>query len=91
MEMYHPQLVNELTAELQMPNPWQHEQMRKELPRLLAALRKELHNDHLTITVSLAEYSQEQMATTAEEKYKLMTESNPLLATLKEKLDLVID
>ena len=36
-------------------------------------------------------FNQEQMAFTAEEKYKLMVEQNPMLSQLKEKLDLQID
>ncbi|MCR5049991.1 MAG: DNA polymerase III subunit gamma/tau [Paludibacteraceae bacterium] len=91
LENYMPELTDEVTAEVQMPNPWQQQEMRKALPGLLAELRKELHNSQLNIQVTLAEYGEEQMAFTAEEKYKLMVESNPLLATLKETLDLQID
>ena len=86
-----PRLIDTNTAEIQMPNPWQLDQMRKALPSLLMQLRKTLHNNELTIHVVQAEYSQEQMAFTAEEKYALMTEQNPALAQLKEQLDLQID
>ena len=44
--------------------------------------------------VSMSEFSKElinELAFTAEEKYKLMVEQNPALAQLKEKLDLQID
>ena len=91
IETYMPVLTDATTAEVQMPNPWQQQEMRKALPQLLAQLRKELHNNQLNIQITLAEFGEEQMAFTAEEKYKLMVESNPLLATLKEKLDLQID
>ena len=91
IETYMPVLTDATTAEVQMPNPWQQQEMRKALPQLLAQLRKELHNNQLTIQITLAEFGEEQMAFTAEEKYKLMVESNPLLTTLKEKLDLQID
>ena len=74
-----------------MPNPWQMDQMKKAIPALVTELRKTLHNDRLTIRLVQAEFTQEQMAFTAEEKYKLMTQSNPELALLKEKLDLQID
>jgi hypothetical protein len=50
-----------------------------------------LHNSHLTLKLVQAEYKQEDMAFTAEEKYALMAEQNPALAELKEKLDLQID
>ena len=91
MENYMPHLTDEQTAEIQMPNPWQMDQMRKALPSLLTQLRRTLHNDHLQITVIQAEFNQEQMAFTAEEKYKLMADANPVLAQLKERLDLVLD
>ena len=86
-----PLMVNDLTAEIQMPNPWQMAEMRKALPTLLRQLRAALHNDHLEIQLVQAEFNQEQMAFTAEEKYKLMVEQNPVLTQLKEKLDLQID
>ena len=91
IENYSPSMVDETTAEIQMPNPWQLDQMRAALPTLLRQLRMALHNSQLTIRLVLAEYDREQMAFTAEEKYALMTEANPVLAGLKEKLDLQID
>ena len=91
IESYVPRLLDEQTAEIQMPNPWQMTQMRKAMPELARQLRAALHNDHLHIQLVQAEYSQEQMAFTAEEKYKLMVEQNPALAQLKERLDLQID
>ena len=91
IENYMPLMVNDLTAEIQMPNPWQMTEMKKALPTLLRQLRAALHNDHLEIQLVQAEFNQEQLAFTAEEKYKLMVEQNPALAQLKEKLDLQID
>ena len=91
IETYIPHIVEENTAEIQMPNPWQLDQMRNALPTLLAQLRRTLHNKQLTIRLVLAEYDRVQMAYTAEEKYAVMAEQNPVLATLKENLDLQID
>jgi DNA polymerase-3 subunit gamma/tau len=91
IENYMPLMVNDLTAEIQMPNPWQMTEMRKALPNILQQLRSALHNDHLEIQLVQAEFNQEQMAFTADEKYKLMVEQNPALSLLKEKLDLQID
>ena len=82
---------DEQTAEIQMPNPWQLAQIRKVMPELARQLRAALHNDRLHIQLVQAEFTQEQMAFTAEEKYKLMVEQNPALAQLKERLDLSID
>ena len=91
IENYTPKLVNSVTAEIQMPNPWQMSEMRKALPGLMSQLRQTLHNNHLQLQLVQAEFSQEQMAFTAEEKYKLMAEQNPALVQLKERLDLQID
>ena len=91
IETYIPRLIDEHTAEIQMPNPWQMAQMRKVMPELAQQLRSALHNDQLHVQLIQAEYSQEQMAFTAEEKYKLMVEQNPALSQLKDRLDLTID
>ncbi len=91
IEMYIPQLIAEHKAQIQLPNPWQLEQMRKAMPTLAKELRAALHNDHLQIQLVQAEYNEEQMAFTAEEKYAVMAEQNPALARLKERLDLQID
>ena len=91
IEAYMPEIVEENIAEIQMPNPWQLDQMRTALPTLLTQLRRVLHNKQLTIRLVLAEYDRVQMAYTAEEKYAVMVEQNPALATLKDNLDLQID
>ena len=91
IENYRPHLIDALNAEIQMPNPWQMDQMRKALPSLAQELRKALQNSHLRIHLVQAEYNQEQMAFTAEEKYAVMAEQNPALSQLKERLGLQID
>ena len=91
IESYIPRLIDEQTAEIQMPNPWQMDQMRKAMPQLARQLREALHNNLLHVQLVQAEYTQEQMAFTAEEKYKVMVEQNPALAQLKERLNLQID
>ena len=91
MEDYMPQIVEENVAEIQMPNPWQLTQMQKALPQLIKELHRSLSNDMLQIRLTLAKYDAEQMAFTAEEKYKLMADTNPAIQLLKEKLDLQID
>ena len=91
METYMPQLIEEHTAQIKMPNPWQMKELQKAMPALLRQLRSALHNTDLQINVIQEEFNQEQMAFTAEEKYALMVEQNPALAQLKETLDLQID
>lgn len=91
MEDYIPRMVDDLTAEIQMPNPWQMTEMRKALPEIVRHMRHTLHNDQLQVQLVQAQYSEEQMAFTAEERFKRMVEQNPALTLLKEKLNLQID
>lgn len=91
IETYVPHLMDEQTAQIMMPNPWQLQEMKKALPVLLHQLHSALHNNLLRIDLVQEEFNQEQMAFTAEEKYALMAEQNPALAELKETLDLQID
>ena len=91
IENYIPTLVEENMAQIQMPNPWQLSQMRSAMPKLMTELRRKLKNDLLTVQLVLAEYNQEQMAFTADEKYAVMAQANPVLAQLKESLDLQVD
>ena len=91
IENYIPQLKGEWIAEIQMPNPWQMEQIRKAMPALAQRMRTVLHNSELKIQLVQQQYTQEQMAFTAEEKFQVMAEQNPALAQLKERLDLQID
>ena len=74
-----------------MPNPWQLQEMKKALPILIQKLHTTLRNSALQINLVQAEFSQEQMAFTAEEKFAIMADQNPVLNELKEKLDLQID
>ena len=91
IEDYNPKLIAENVAEIEMPNPWQLGQMRKALPQLVQELHRTLSNGQLEIRLTLAQFDEQQMAFTAEERYKLMAESNPAIQLLKEKLDLQID
>ena len=91
IETYMPKRINETTAEIQMPNPWQLQEMKKALPILIQKLHTTLRNSALQINLVQAEFSQEQMAFTAEEKFAIMADQNPVLNELKEKLDLQID
>ncbi len=91
IEGYMPAIVEENVAEIQMPNPWQLAQMHKALPRLTRELHAAIGNTMLQIRLTLAQYDEEQMAFTAEEKYKLMADQNPALQLLKDKLELQID
>jgi DNA polymerase-3 subunit gamma/tau len=91
LEAYTPTIIDNLSLELEMPNKWQLEEMRKTLPMLLQCMRDALQNDPLKIQLTLKHYAPDQMAFTAEDIYKQMAKNNPALAMMKEKLQLQLD
>ena len=91
VSFYQPVLHNQQSATLELPNQWELEEVKKALPRIHAYLHKQLRNDQLTLTLKVAQYTHEQKAFTAEERYKVMLEENAALNTLKEQFKLQID
>ena len=91
VSFYQPVLHNQQSATLELPNQWELEEVKKALPRIHAYLHQQLKNDQLTLTLKVAQYTQEQKAFTAEERYKVMLEENAALNTLKEQFALQID
>ena len=74
-----------------MPNPWQLDELKHNLPAIYRLLRDKLQNDSIEFELTLAQYTRTQMAFTDEEKYKVMLEENPALGSLKTALDLQLD
>ena len=91
VSFYQPVLHNQQSATLELPNQWELEEVKKALPRIHAYLQQQLKNDQLTLTLKVAQYTHEQKAFTAEERYKVMLEENAALNTLKEQFALQID
>ncbi|MGN0236295.1 MAG: DNA polymerase III subunit gamma/tau [Paludibacteraceae bacterium] len=91
VSFYRPVLHNQQSATLELPNQWEMEEVRKVLPRIHAYLHEQLQNDQLTLTLKVAQYTHEQKAYTAEERYKVMLEENASLNILKEQFALQID
>ena len=91
VSFYQPVLHNQQSATLELPNQWELEEVRKALPRIHSYLHEQLKNDQLTLTLKVAQYTHEQKAFTAEERYKVMLEENAALNTLKEQFALQID
>ena len=91
VSFYQPVLHNQQSATLELPNQWELEEVKKALPRIHAYLHQQLKNDQLTLTLKVAQYTHEQKAFTAEERYKVMLEENAALYTLKEQFALQID
>lgn len=88
---YRPVLTDPEHIRLEMPNPWQLEELKRNLPAIYRMLRNRLQNDTIHIDLTLAQYTHTQMAFTDEEKYKVMLEENAALGQLKAALDLQLD
>lgn len=88
---YRPVLTDPEHIRLEMPNPWQLEELKRNLPAIYRLLRNRLQNDTIHIDLTLAQYTHTQMAFTDEEKYKVMLEENAALGQLKAALDLQLD
>ena len=88
---YRPVLTDPEHIRLEMPNPWQLEELKRNLPAIYRMLRNRLQNDTIHIDLTLAQYTHTQMAFTDEEKYTVMLEENAALGQLKAALDLQLD
>lgn len=88
---YAPRYTGSTHIQATMPNPWQLDLLKRNLPAISQLLHDQLQNDAIEIELTLAEYTREQMAFTDEEKYKVMLTENPALGVLKSKLDLQLD
>lgn len=91
VSMYRPTLTGTESAALELPNQWELNALKPHLNRIHAFLREALDNSGVTLTLTVAQYTKEQMAFTADERYRVMAKDNAALATLKEQLDLQID
>jgi DNA polymerase-3 subunit gamma/tau len=87
-----PFLSADFTIELMIDNKVQEDAMNGDKMNFLGYLRKELENADIQLKLILNVIDEPAMvAYTSADKFKRMTEINPLLATLKEKLDLELD
>ena len=88
---YRPVYAGSMPIRVEMPNPWQLDELKSHLQEIYRLLRDRLQNDTITFELTLAQYSRTQLAFTNEEKYKVMLEKNAALAQLKTDLDLQLD
>lgn len=91
LEEHQPRLVDTTLCILELANPWQRDEFKKFGKKVMDYMRKTLHNDQLQLKLEVAAYDHSQVAYTADEKYKLLAEQNPMLKDLKEQLNLLLD
>ncbi len=91
LDEYQPQRVDDTTCVLILANPWQRDEFKKFLNKIQDHLRSTLHNNNFELRLEVAAYDASQVAYTADEKYKLLAEKNPVLKDLKEQLNLQLE
>lgn len=91
LDEYQPQRVDDTTCVLTLANPWQRDEFKKFLNKIQDHLRSTLHNNNFELRLEVAAYDASQVAYTADEKYKLLAEKNPVLKDLKEQLNLQLE
>ena len=91
LEEHKPQLIDNTKCELTLANPWQQKEFRKYGKIVMDYMRSTLHNDALQLELKVSQYEHTHQAYTAEEKYKVLSDTNPELKNLKEVLNLQLE
>lgn len=90
MRQHIPTLVSETIAEVGIPNtPALIDPVEEVLQRVVGFIRRRLHNTDLSIRIRPLEQDEtERVPITAEDRFKVLAESNPALEELRRKLSL---
>lgn len=88
---YTPTIISDTECELVLANSWQEKEFRKFGKRAMDYIRSKLQNDNIKLHLRVGEYKRSAAALTDEERYKMMTKSNPALQYMKDVLSLTID
>ncbi|MCV6631554.1 MAG: DNA polymerase III subunit gamma/tau [Flavobacteriaceae bacterium] len=83
-----PKLLPNYSIELELANDTMKKEIEREQHELLGHLRKELQNYEIRLVLIINETSETKYAVTAEDKFELLTEQNPLLHKLRKDFDL---
>lgn len=77
--------------QVELQNAVQETEMNQAKPQILTFLRDHLCNSQITLQFIIHQQEKEQIAYTAEEKYRLLSKANPHVEELKQLLNLSID
>lgn len=91
LQNYQPIKLNDFEYEIEVSNVMQESEMKKHMPDILFHLRRTLRNASINIIVKLNEDNETQRTLSPEERYKQLTEKNPLLEKLRKNLQMEID
>ena len=88
---YEPEMDSEYKFHITVANQLQKKVFSQFGKQLMDNIRNQLQNDHLQLTVLVSEYVAEQVAYTATEKYKYLSQQNPHLDELRQRMNLQLE
>jgi len=86
-----PVLTSETYFEITVSNSLQQKELSRLQPDILSFLHVELQNIGIKMGIKIMEETETQRASTPEDRLKMLTDQNPALKILKERLNLEID
>jgi hypothetical protein len=87
---YEPEMGDNLEVKVYLDNSSQMAQFRDKRSELLILLREKLNNYGINLEAEIKEADGSSHVYTATEKFKFFTEKNPMVAKLKDILDLEV-
>ncbi len=88
MKNLNPTITNFPNVELVVENQLAMTQIEEIKGNIISTLKHYLHNKAITLTIRIAEHSEEMKVLTRREQYELMEKENPSIAKLRELLNL---
>jgi len=86
-----PHLTSLTDFEVTVSNSLQEKELKLLQPDILSFIQRQLKNSQVTMTIKVEEETEKQRGSSPEERYKMMTDMNPALITLRTALNLEID
>jgi len=86
-----PHLTSETDFVVTVSNILQEKELKNLQPEILSFIHTQLNNSLVTMKIKIAEETEKQRGNTPEERFRMMTEQNPALNTLRTGLNLEID
>ncbi len=86
-----PSLKNGFILEVAVHNPVQEDELNNNATDILIALRQQLRNYKIQMSIRIDESNQKQLAYTSAEKYEHLLNINPALGKLRDEFNLILD
>jgi len=86
-----PNLTSATSFEVTVSNIMLEKEFNRLQPDILSFIRSQLQNSMVTMVVKVEEETEKQRANSPENRFKLMTDENPALITLRNSLNLELD